>query len=145
MSCLATLFRLCDRDVCVLAETDPVSLAVSHMTELNKGAVLLVDARGALRGIFTERDLMTRVVHAQRDARATPLSQVMTRCMVVATPEEPVDSVLHKMQQAGCRHLPVVIDGAVIGLLSMRDILGVELAEKERDLDAIRSYVQGSY
>ena len=129
----------------MLAETDPVERAVSLMTASSKGAVLLVDARGALSGIFTERDLMTRVVHAHRDPRTTFLHEVMTRCLIVAAREEAVDAALQKMQQAGCRHLPVVVDGAVIGMLSMRDVLGVKLAEKERDLDAIRSYVQGSY
>ena len=142
---LARIFRLCDPVVCVLMETDSVELAVSLMTEASKGAVLVVDARGALRGVFTERDLMTRVVYVRRDPRTTALCEVMTRHLVVATPEEPVTSALQKMQDAGCRHLPVMVDGAVLGMLSMRDILGVQIAEKDRELDAMRSYIHGSY
>ena len=142
---LARIFRFCDPVVCVLREADPVELAVALMTESRKGAVLVVNARGSLRGVFTERDLMTRVVYVGRDVRSTTLGEVMTRRLVVATPEEAVSSALRKMKDAGCRHLPVLVGGSVIGMLSMRDMLGVQIAEQEQELDAIRSYIHGSY
>ncbi|MBB3263409.1 CBS domain-containing protein [Azospirillum sp. OGB3] len=89
-----------------------------------------------IEGIFTERDLTDRVVADGLDPDHTPLSEVMTPCPVTAAHDITVGEALRRMADHGLRHLPVVRDGRVIGVLSMRDFLGEELMliEHEREM-----------
>jgi CBS domain-containing protein len=99
-----------------------VRRAAERMSEWNIGAVAVVDA-GRLAGIFSERDIMTRVVARGLDPDATFVSLVMSTELTVADPSERVDTALQKMHAVGCRHLPVVEDGKLIGMISIRDLL----------------------
>ena len=117
--------------------------AARTMTERNIGAIAVVDS-GRLVGVFSERDIMTRVVVPGLDADATPVSQVMTRELVVADPGEDVNAALTKMHSLGCRHLPVVEDGKnLVGMISLRDLLQVEgevSRQKARFLSELVTY-----
>ena len=113
---------------------------VDYMTEVGVGAMPLVDD-GKVVGIFTERDLMTRVVAAGRDPDRTRVEEVMTTDLVLAEAGEPYLVSLSKMQKAGCRHLPVMRDGALIGMVSLRDLLQVEVEEMEEEVKMITSYM----
>ncbi|HJW95499.1 MAG TPA: CBS domain-containing protein [Thermoanaerobaculia bacterium] len=110
----------------ILAQSsDNVRDVARKMSERNIGAIAVLDA-GKLVGIFSERDLMTRVVVPGLNPDSTPVSNVMTKAIVAAAPEEEIDSALQKMQSQGCRHLPVVDDGRLMGMLSLRDLLKVD-------------------
>src|SRR5262245_28508027 len=110
------------------------------MTAARVGAVPIVEG-DQLVGIFSERDLMTRVVVPRRDPERTLVADVMTRDVVTATLEEHVDFCVEKMRQVGCRHLPVISAGKLIGVLSMRDLLRDELAEQEYEIRNLRAYL----
>ena len=110
------------------------------MSDGRVGAVPIIDEE-CLVGIFSERDLMTRVVVAGRDAKATRVSEVMTRDVVTAALDESVDACLDKMRAAGCRHLPVVHGGRVIAMLSMRDLLRDEIEEQGEEIRSLRAYI----
>jgi signal-transduction protein with cAMP-binding, CBS, and nucleotidyltransferase domain len=110
------------------------------MSEGRVGALSIIDDE-KLVGIFSERDLMTRVVVAGRDPRATKVSEVMTRDVVTAEFDDPVEACLDKMQKAGCRHLPVKQDGRVITMLSMRDLLRDEVEEQTEEIRNLRAYI----
>jgi CBS domain-containing protein len=84
---------------------------------------------------------MTRVVVAHRDPADTPVSAVMTREVSTATIDDRVDACEEKMRRAGCRHLPVLAGGRVIGMISMRDLLRDELEEERHDLRELRAYL----
>jgi CBS domain-containing protein len=99
-----------------------VRRAAERMSEWNIGAVAVVDA-GQLAGIFSERDIMSRVVARGLDPDATFVSVVMSTELTVADPSEHVDTALQKMHAIGCRHLPVVQDGKLVGMISIRDLL----------------------
>jgi len=110
----------------ILAESsDNVRAVARKMSERNIGAIAVLDS-GQLVGIFSERDLMTRVVVPGLDPDETPVSNVMTTSLVAAKPEEEIGSALQKMQSLGCRHLPVVDEGHLIGMLSLRDLLKID-------------------
>jgi CBS domain-containing protein len=110
----------------ILAESsDNVRAVARKMSERNIGAIAVLDD-GQLVGIFSERDLMTRVVAPGLNPDDTPVSNVMTKALVAAKPEEEIGSALQKMQSLGCRHLPVVDDGNLIGMLSLRDLLKID-------------------
>ncbi len=89
-----------------------------------------------IEGIFTERDLTDRVVADGLDPDNTRLSDVMTPCPVTAAPDITVGEALRRMTDNGLRHLPVVRDGHVVGVISMRDFMGEELTliEHQREL-----------
>jgi CBS domain-containing protein len=93
------------------------------------GAVAVVDDEQRLVGIFTERDMVVRVVAMERDLETTALAQVMTPAPKTATPDQTFGYALLLMQKNGFRHLPVVEDGKLVGVLSSRSALDPELEE----------------
>ena len=117
-----------------------VRQVVQYMSEMGVGAMPVIND-GKVVGIFTERDLMTRVVAAGLNPDRTQVESVMTTDLVLAEAGEPYLVSLHKMQQAGCRHLPVVKDGKLIGMVSLRDLLQVEVDEKDEEVKMIVSYM----
>jgi CBS domain-containing protein len=101
-----------------------VRTAAKLMSERNIGVMAVVQ-EGTLAGIFSERDLMSRVVARGLDPDLTSVADVMTTDVVVVRPEDNLDSALEKMQAIGSRHLPIVHDGKLIGMISLRDLLEV--------------------
>lgn len=119
---------------------DAVFDVLRRMTAARVGAVCVLE-REQLVGVFSERDLMTRVVVAGRDPQTTPVGEVMTREIVTADLHADRDSCLAKMQRAGCRHLPVLADGRVLAMISMRDLLWDEIEEQVEEIRQLRAYV----
>jgi len=108
--------------------TMTVREAARLMKERHVGAVLVVED-GKLAGVFTERDILNRVVAEDRDPRTTPLAEVMTRNPQTIHPDKPFPDALHLMYEGGFRHVPVVEDGRAVGVISARDALGPELED----------------
>lgn len=102
-----------------------VRSAAQTMSDRNIGAVAVVES-GRLAGVFSERDIMSRVVAKGLDPDATKVGVVMSKELVVAEARENVDSALRKMHSIRARHLPVVEDGKLVGMLSLRDLLEVD-------------------
>ncbi|MCS7081554.1 MAG: CBS domain-containing protein [Bacteroidetes bacterium] len=125
---------------CVHPEST-VQEAVEQMARHNVGAVLVLDAHNRLVGIFTERDLLKRVVAPGKDPRATRVREVMTEQVVVAQADEDVDSVVRKMHQLNCRHIPVVEEGKLVGMISIRNLMWHDLAEKDFVLRQMEEYL----
>ena len=101
--------------------------AVLKMDELNIGALPVVDEYGKLVGIFTERDLLRRVIAKGKDPRVTKIRDVMTPSPVSIGPDEPVEVAKSIMAKLKVRHLPVVdSEGRLIGIISIKDIELIE-------------------
>lgn len=116
-----------------LPETASVRDAAVRMRDRQVGAVLIT--RGSnLDGIFTERDVLNRVVAVGRDPDRTPLSEVMTRDPQTIGPDELAVDALRYMCEGGYRHLPVVENGQLVGIVSRRDFLGEEMAAVEDEI-----------
>ena len=94
-----------------------------------------------LVGVFSERDLMTRIVVEGVDPRSTPVSSVMTREVITASLDDRVERCLDKMRSCGCRHLPVVAEGRVIAMVSMRDLMRDEIEEQVEEIRGLREYI----
>ena len=105
-----------------------VSKAAKLMAAKNVGAVLVVEAN-CLVGIVSERDIAFRVVALGLDPQATRLADVMTRAPHTVDPDKPFGYALLVMQENGFRHLPVVQDGKVLGIVSSRSALDPDLEE----------------
>jgi signal-transduction protein with cAMP-binding, CBS, and nucleotidyltransferase domain len=117
--------------------------AARLMAEKNIGAVLVFEG-GDLRGIFSERDLVRRVVLERRDPDRTPVCDVMTVDVATIEEDATLEEAMSVMKRANCRHLPVVKDGKVVEFLSMRDVSHFELADKTDELRHMHNYVKGA-
>lgn len=107
--------------------------AAKAMKAKGTGSVV-VGKDGLLAGIFTERDLMNRVVAAGLDVNTTVLDQVMTHEVMGLESDKPLSHALHLMHQHGFRHVPVLQAGRPIGMVSARDALGLEWEQFEREI-----------
>lgn len=113
---------------------------VRAMVERNIGAVPVIHG-GKLVGIFSERDLMRRVVAEGRDPRATCLAEVMTDDPLAVGTGEDLETCLALMRRHGFRHLPVCHEGQLVGMVSLRDILLHDLNEKDDEVRMMRAYI----
>ncbi|HWB85173.1 MAG TPA: CBS domain-containing protein [Bryobacteraceae bacterium] len=132
-----------DRDLFWAAENDTVADVARRMAELSVGAILVLSG-GQLRGVFSERDLMKRVVLERLDPERTPVKQVMSTDVVTIDELASLEEAMQLMQSHGCRHLPVTRASEVIGFLSMRDLMKIELAHKTEELFHMHAYIHGS-
>ena len=129
-----------NRPVIVVDAATPVAQAARVMSEHQVGAVPVVDGERVV-GIFTERDVLARVVAAGVDAAATPVSCVMSTDLVVADLADSHQACLDRMQQAHVRHLLVLHGGRLAGILSMRDLLALEIDERDEAITLLNAYV----
>jgi CBS domain-containing protein len=112
----------------------------AYMTERRVGAVAVLEGT-RLAGIVSERDIMGRVVARNLDPDRTRVREVMTRDLVVAHSPDSHEDGLRKMKQAGCRHLPVVEGDRLVGMVSQRDLLQVDLTEKDEEIRWLNAYI----
>jgi signal-transduction protein with cAMP-binding, CBS, and nucleotidyltransferase domain len=101
------------------------------MAEHQVGALPVVNEYGQLIGIVTERDVLYQVVARERDPRQTSVADIMTRDVEVVDLDDSSLQALYKMSVRRCRHLPVVHDNQVVGMLSIKDILWAELRRQQ--------------
>ena len=117
-----------NQQVFALPANTAVVEAARLMTANKLGAAIVIED-DRLVGIFTERDVLSRVVAEGRDPQTTELAAVMTTGPQTIGPDQPFGHALHLMYQGGFRHVPVVEHGRPIGMISARDALGPELEE----------------
>jgi CBS domain-containing protein len=120
-----------------------VRQAVLKMVDCKCGSVLIEDSNGQMLGIFTERDLMTRVIAKGLDPDATLLGEVMTTEVFTTGPEDSVQEVRRQLRERHIRHVPVVEEGSVIAVLSVRDLIRADLAEQQATNSAMDDYIRG--
>jgi signal-transduction protein with cAMP-binding, CBS, and nucleotidyltransferase domain len=124
------------------AETGQSVAEVARAMAARKVGAILVLENGQLRGVFSERDLMTRVVVAGLDPAATPVDRVMSTNLSIIQETASVEEAMQLMRQCNCRHLPVMRGQQVTGFISMRDLMLYELERKTDELHHIHRYIQ---
>jgi CBS domain-containing protein len=107
------------------------------------GALLVLE-EGRLAGILTERDIMARVVAAQRNANDTRVEEVMTRDVICCRPHTDVEEARCTMKIRRIRHLPVVGDDGVVGMLSIGDLNAFQVDCQERTIHLLEDYIHGT-
>ena len=126
------------------ADGDQTVLAVVQaMVARNIGAVPVV-RDGVVVGIFSERDLMRRVVAEGRDPRHTRIEEVMTQDPLTVSPVETVENCMILMRRHGFRHLPICEGKRLLAVVSLRDVLLHDLTEKDYEVRMMRAYIQAS-
>ena len=124
-----------------VSKSATVKEAVSAMVQSHVGAVAVLD-QDKLAGIFTERDLMTKVVEQGLDPTTTPVAQVMTTQVEPINGESSEGSALRVMTQRHFRHMPVCDEsGKVLGMLSLRNLLQHRVEDLASELDSLEAYL----
>jgi len=131
-----------DREPYSMKATASVMEAAEFMAQRKIGAVCVLDEEGKLIGVFSERDLLNRVVVPKRDPTAMELGEVTSKLRAVIRCDETPQQALERMEEIGSRHLPVVDGEKWVGMLSMRDLLRVELSGKGDEIKLLHEYIQ---
>src|ERR1051325_2987499 len=120
---------------------ETVLKALRVMTEANIGSVLVMD-EGKIIGIFTERDYVQKGELEGRTALKTPVREVMTQDMYTVTTDTSTDECMALMMKFHIRHLPVVENGVLVGIISMRDVVAAALEERESKIKGLEDFIQ---
>ena len=132
---------VCDREPYSVQDTASAMDAAEYMASRNIGAVCVLDQQGKLCGIFSERDLLNRVVVRKLDPSSVPVRDVMSEPRAVIDCKDSPHDALERMEMVGSRHLPVVDGEQFVGMLSMRDIMRVEISEQGAELQLLHEYI----
>ena len=123
---------------------DTVLDAISLMAEANIGAIL-VQKDDNITGIFTERDYMQKIALNSLSSQKTPVGNVMTSPVISADPDDSIQQCMETMTTCHCRHLPVVDNGKLLGIVSIGDLVKRMLDEKESEVEQLSQYITGTY
>lgn len=138
------ILRIKGKDVYTVRPHETVLDAVRAMNDQHVGAVLVID-EGRLVGVFTERDVLVRVVAAHRDPRQTLIQEVMTTRIHTATPEDSLVDVMRMMTERRCRHLPVIDGERLVGLVSIGDLTKAVQRNLRQEVGELSRYIGGPY
>jgi len=130
--------------VCAVAPEMPVYQALELMADKDIGAVLVMDDAD-LCGVFSERDYARKVILQGKASRETTVCEIMTSPPIVATLDQSVDDCMRLMTDRHIRHLPVVSQEAVIGVLSIGDLVNWIIRRQEEEIHHLHHYIAGSY
>ena len=118
--------------------------AISLMAEVNIGAILVLEDE-TIVGIFTERDYLQKIALKSRSSQDTKLGDVMTSPVISAEPGDSVQQCMETMTTCHCRHLPVVDNGKLLGIVSIGDLVKKMLDEKQNEVEKLSQYITGTY
>jgi CBS domain-containing protein len=129
-----------DRETIVVARSASIADAARLMAVHHIGALPVLENE-RLVGIFTERDVLTRIVAAGRNPETTTVGDVMSTDLIVGDVNESYDTCLARMKQAHVRHLLALQEGKLAGIVSLRDVLAADVDEKAEELTMLNAYV----
>lgn len=129
-------------DTVTIEPTADLAAAAKLLAEHRIGAVVICGAGGRLSGILSERDIVRAVVEHGAGALALPVSQVMTRNVMTCSEDDSVASLMERMTSGRFRHLPVLRDGKLVGLVSIGDVVKQRVGEIESESEALRDYIR---
>ncbi|MCP4291490.1 MAG: CBS domain-containing protein [bacterium] len=118
--------------------------AVAFMVDLNIGAVLAVEDN-CIKGIITERDYLRFIAGEGHSARDTPVHELMTKKVIYVTPEATLDSAMRIMTKARIRHIPVLENGNLVGMISIGDLVKQISSNQEVQISTLEEYISDNY
>ena len=138
---------LLERKGSVVRAVSPAVTIAEAVAEMNRhriGCVVVMDG-ARLVGIFTERDVLQRVVGAGLDPQGGRIADIMSRDPITISPETTVDEVMALFTDRRCRHLPVVVSGLVVGLISIGDVTRWMVEEHRTEAEHLKNYIAGGF
>jgi CBS domain-containing protein len=129
-------------DICTIHPDTLIQHALEYMAEKNVGAVCVVE-NGQMVGIFSERDFARKIIVMGKCSLETPVKEIMTHEMITINPEQTIDDAMLLMTKYHIRHLPVMEKGHLTSMVSMRELVEVILASRERTIEGLENYILG--
>lgn len=118
--------------------------SIATMVNHNVGSILVMDD-DEIAGIFTERDYLRRIVLRGRTSKTTQIKEVMTSDVITVTPDHTVETCMSIMTEEKCRHLPVLDDGQLAGIISIGDCVKQVSREAKAQVENLQNYITGKY
>ncbi len=142
MASMKDILQLKGQEVLTINRGETVFAALQLMAEKNVGALIVTGDDGRVAGIFTERDYARKVILKGISSLNTPLEKIMTESVCFVDPELSVDEGMALMTEKRCRHLPVLDQGELVGLVSIGDLVKAAIEDKEFIIDQLTRYIQ---
>jgi CBS domain-containing protein len=120
--------------------TATVYSAIEIMSQANIGGVVIMD-NGNLLGIFTERDYARKLILKGKSSRDTQIADLMTRNLFTVTPESSIEEAMQVMSDKKIRHLPVMEDGKIVGIISIGDVVRFIIEEQKEIIEHLEHYI----
>ena len=141
---VAAILRQKGRAVTTASPSTTLLEVVNKLAAKRIGAIVVVGTGGEVAGIISERDLIRVLAEAGRECLARPVSECMTKQVVTCQETDTLDELMAMMTARRFRHLPVVTDGALVGIISIGDVVKHHVAEVEMEATAMREYITHS-
>lgn len=138
---VAAILKSKGRSVATVRPDVTVQDVVQRLHARRIGAIVVVGAEGAVEGIISERDVIRAMAERGAEALSDPVSRYMTRTVVSCHETSLVEELMEIMTAGRFRHLPVLEDGSLVGIISIGDVVKNHVAEVEMEVSAMRSYL----
>ena len=138
---VAGILALKGRDVATIASDVSLSDAVARLAAMKIGALLVVNRDREVEGILSERDIVRTIGQRGPDILSDPVSSIMTREVIDCSERDTINEVMSRMTIGRFRHLPVIEDGRLVGIVSIGDVVKARIEEVEREAEEMRAYI----
>ena len=130
-----------DRKICSISKDQSVRQALILMSEKNIGAIIIVDNNDFPVGIFSERDYARKIILKGKNSKDTLLDEVMTKELITITRDFKIDQCMEIMNEKRIRHLPVLENKKIVGIISIGDVLKIMIKEQKELIDHLQKFI----
>jgi len=130
-----------DRKICSISKDQSVKQALILMSEKNIGAIIIVDNNNHPIGIFSERDYARKIILKGKNSKDTLLEEVMTKELITVTRNYKIEQCMEIMIEKRIRHLPVIENNKIIGIISIGDVLKIMIKEQKELIDHLQKFI----
>ncbi len=138
---VSNILKTKGHDIVTIGPGEPIAAALAVLEEKRIGALLVLDEHDRIAGILSERDLV-RAMHKHHESIFTKrVGELMTTRVVTCSSRDPVAAIMGMMTAQRFRHVPVIDDGKLVGIISIGDVVKSRIEEAEAEVDALRQYI----
>ena len=130
-----------NRQIWTISKDQNVMQALISMSEKNIGAIIIVDNNDFPIGIFSERDYARKIILKGKSSKDTLLDEVMTKELITVTRDYKIDECMEIMNEKRIRHLPVLENTKIVGIISIRDVLKIMMKEQKELIDHLQKFI----
>ncbi|MEH6726205.1 MAG: CBS domain-containing protein [Hyphomicrobiales bacterium] len=141
---IASILSSKGHDVFTISLPQTLLEVCSRLREHRIGAIVIVDEKGKLAGILSERDIVRRIADHGPDALQADASDCMTSNVTTCSPEDTIQTAMARMSEGRFRHIPVLEDGKLVGMVSIGDLVKRRIADAEREAEDLKNYLYAS-
>jgi CBS domain-containing protein len=140
-----TCLEMKEQQLITTSPDDTIETAIRKLVDNKIGAMPVCDNNGNLIGIVSERDLLKECAQRAKNIDKTQIKEIMTRNVVIGIPEDDLDYVMDIMTQKRIRHLPIMNGPKLEGMISIRDVVDIQLEKSRAEARFLNDYISGGY